>query len=81
MFTTNKATLTGASFALGLTAIMSPIAPSAQAVTLTYSGNTFGGPTWNRPNQIRLQSSTAQQQPFHITCSSLLLVLAVPMIF
>jgi hypothetical protein len=51
MFTTNKATLTGASLALGLTAIMSPIAPSAQAATLTYSGTTLGAPTWNRPNQ------------------------------
>ena len=28
---------------------MSPLVPTAQAATLTYTGTTIGAPTWNRP--------------------------------
>jgi hypothetical protein len=45
---TNKAIFAGASLALGLT-VLSPT-PRAQAVTLTYTGNTNGASTWNRPS-------------------------------
>jgi hypothetical protein len=66
MFTKNKATLTGASLALGLTAIMSPIAPSAQAVTLTYTGTTLGAPTWNRRNPPTVLNGTATAVPYSV---------------
>ncbi|WP_373539091.1 PEP-CTERM sorting domain-containing protein [Chamaesiphon sp.] len=49
MFKNNKATFVGASIVWGLTASMSSLTPSAQAVTFTYTETTLGGPVFNRP--------------------------------
>jgi hypothetical protein len=49
MLKTNKATFVGASIAWGLTASISSLTPSAQAVTFTYNGTTVGGSVFNRP--------------------------------
>jgi hypothetical protein len=49
MLKSNKFTFVGASIICGWTVLMSPIAPSAQAVTFTYSDTTIGAPTWIRP--------------------------------
>jgi hypothetical protein len=49
MLKNNKATFVSASIALGLTLSISPLTPSAQAATFTYTGTTIGGPIWNRP--------------------------------
>jgi hypothetical protein len=50
---TNQAIFAGASLALGLPMLFS-FAPSVQATTLTFSGNTTGAPTWNRPSASAL---------------------------
>ena len=49
MLKNNTATFIGASIAWGLTVAISPLTPSVQAVTFTYTGTTVGGPVWNRP--------------------------------
>jgi hypothetical protein len=49
MLKNNKATFVGASIAWGLTASISSLTPSAQAVTFTYTGTTIGGSVFNRP--------------------------------
>jgi hypothetical protein len=48
MLKNNRVAFTGAGIALGVTAMMFSIAPSAQAATLN-TGTTAGAPTWNRP--------------------------------
>jgi hypothetical protein len=48
MLRNNRVTFTGAGIALGVTAMMFSIAPSAQAATLN-TGTTVGASTWNRP--------------------------------
>ncbi|WP_051038935.1 PEP-CTERM sorting domain-containing protein [Chamaesiphon minutus] len=49
MLKNNKLTFASASIIWGWTVLMSPIAPSAQAVTFTYSDTTIDAPTWVRP--------------------------------
>jgi hypothetical protein len=49
MFKNDIVTFVGASIAWGVTASISSLTPSAQAVTFTYSGTTVGGPVFNRP--------------------------------
>jgi hypothetical protein len=45
------------SIACGLTALMSPLTPSVRAATFT--GNTIGAPTWNRPVENAMNPPTA----------------------
>jgi hypothetical protein len=76
MIKNNKLTFAGASIICGWTVLMSPIAPSAQAATLNYSGPTVGAPTWIRPNEngpnppTSVSNNTVNYSSFGFTVSA-----------
>ncbi|WP_373545912.1 PEP-CTERM sorting domain-containing protein [Chamaesiphon sp.] len=59
MFKNNTSTLVGASISWGLVAAISPLAPSAQAITFTYTGTTVDGLVFNRPVENSSSPPTA----------------------
>ncbi len=76
MLKNNKFTCISTSIICGWTVLMSPIAPSTQAATLTYSGTTVGAPTWIRPNEngpnppTSVSNNTVNYSSFGFTVSA-----------